>query len=380
MKKWFLTGLALCILMPQAYGVALLAENGDDLSDWTIITGEWESVDGAIVRTGVQQGNHTHALVKSGVIDLTKVTFPVTLTYDLKTESDTGGSGEVWTGIGIGGPAADASNIEDGAVIVAVRDNNGAKGLNFLVGGRQWAQGDANFDWQPDTWYTMRVVLTNPDFAANKVDIEASLHEKGGEAGVYVTGAGIPASGNAFELSQTSISIFSRGSAEGIGGMRSFDNIVLEAANVPGGSVAYQNDGTSVSEFTQVKGVFEVVDGAIVRTDPVAPDTTQGAMLDGVANMEGNDSVSLEYDIKVETITTQGDETWSGIALFAPAADAGNIEDGAVIMTMRDGGAGSDQGRGLHALLGGRAWLSQQPNLFWKADTWYHMSVTVTNA
>jgi len=380
MKKAGLLLLAVGLFLPQAYGVAIVASDGTDISQWVEVDGAWQSVDGAIVRTAEQQSGHTHALVLENAIDMTQVTFPVTLTYDLKSERDSGGSGEVWTGIGIGAPSVGTSNIEDGAIIVAMRDNGGTKGLNFLVGGRQWAQGQGNFDWLPDTWYTMRVVLTNPDFTTNKVDIYATLQEKGGANGVVATMAGVPASGNAFVLSQTALTIFTRGSAAGIGGLRSFDNIVLEAANVPTGSVVYSNDGTSVAGMTDVKGVFEVVDGAIVRTDAVAADTTQGAMLENVVSMVGNQSVSLEYDIKVETLTTKSDETWSGIALFTPAPTAGNIEDGAVIMIIRDGGATSNQGRGLHALLGGRAWLSQTPNLFWKADTWYHMSVTVANA
>ncbi|MDX9753326.1 MAG: hypothetical protein RBU29_05155, partial [bacterium] len=354
MKKLFVLGFALCMLLPQAFGVVLFSSNGEDISNFTLLSGEWSTEQGMIERVGVQEGGKTHGIVLDNVIDMTTVTFPVVLTYDVKVEKDAEGAGEVWTGIGIGAPAPGASNPEDGAIIVALRDNGGSKGLNFLVGGRQWAQGNANFDWQADTWYTMRVALSNPNFGTNQVDITASIVEKGTDVGVVISGQGVPTGGNPYVLTQKALAIFSRGSAEGKGGIRSFDNIVLEAANVAGGAIAYQNDGTSVAEFTQVKGVFEVVDGAIVRTDAVAPDTTQGAMIGGVASMEGNASVSLEYDIKVETITTAGDETWSGIALFTPAPTASNIEDGAVIMTMRDGGLGSDQGRGVHALRGGR--------------------------
>src|SRR5690606_8909521 len=154
------------------------------------------------------------------------------------------GEGEVWTGIGIGSPSADAGNIEDGAVVVALRDNGGNKGLHVLVGGRQWANQTNAFDRQPGTVYTVRVQLSNPNFNTNQVDIDASVHEKGGEDGTTISLDAVPASGNAFVLSQTGLTLFSRSSAEGKGGSRSFDNIVLEAASIPGAMVAYQNDGS----------------------------------------------------------------------------------------------------------------------------------------
>lgn len=377
MFRALLVVLSIVLLIPQANAVAIFGDDGSSVENWTAHSGQWESVDGAIVMNGEQGNGVTFALLSNTAIDYASLTFPITLTYDLKVELDA--PSEIWTAVGLFAPSLSAGNIEDGAVVVALRTGNGGEGLHILVGGRQWISQDLNFDWLPDTWYTMRVVLSNPDFTANKVDIDATIHQKGAEGegiGVGVSLAGAPAGGNAFELGQTGLALYSR---NGNGGVRSFDNIVLEAANVPNGKVVYDNDGTDVSGFTAVQGTFEVVDGAIVRTDPVKADTTQAFILQNVIDYTNASMISLEYDIKVESITTQSSETWSGIGLFTPPATAGNIEDGAVVMAFRDGGVGNTQGRGLHALLGGRAWLERNPNLFWKPDTWYHMSVTVMN-
>lgn len=377
MRRFVLLSLALCVALPQAYGVAVVSENGDDISEWTEVDGDWQAIDGVIVRTAAQEANHTHALVLEDALDMTAVTFPVTLTYALKCETQ--GGGEIWTGIGLAAPDVTASNIEDGAVIIAMRDDNGSLGLMALLGGRAWLQTNANIAWKPDTWYTMRVVLSNPDFAAGKVDIDATLQEVGGADSTSISLAGAP-SGNNFELDQANVAIFTRGSAAGVGGLRSFDNIVVEAANVPGGKVMLANDGTDISGWVQASGTWEVVNGAIVRTSPQSGDVTHALMKENVVSMIQADGVCLEYDVKVESLTTQSDETWTGIGMFAPSPTASNIESGAVVMAFRDGGAGSSQGRGLHVLVGGRAWLLREPNLLWNADTWYHMTITVTNA
>ena len=383
-KRVLILMAGVCMLMPQAFGVAILSLDGSSLNGTIEVDGSWKSVNGAIVRTAVQKANYTHALVIPNALDLTQVTFPVTLTYDLMIETEGAGKGEVWTGIGLCTPPAGASNIEDGAIIVALRDNSGSKGVNFLVGGRQWAQGDKNYEWKAGQWYTIQVVLSNPDFKANKVDISAAVAQKGAAvAGVVITGKGIPVSGNAFVLNQKNIALFTRGSAEGIGGMRSFDNIVVEAVNVNGGKVVFSNDGSSVAGMDVDSGTWESVGGAIVQTGKQVGDKTHALVKSGVINLTGGaEAVSLEYDVKVQSLTTKGDETWTGIGLFTPVKGASNIEDGAVIMTIRDGGnatAATPNARGLHALLGGRAWLyNSVSNLLFKADTWYHMSVTVS--
>lgn len=371
MKKLLFSVLAASFMAVQANAVVVMSSDGSSVDGWTARQGTWESVDGAISMTATDQPNgQTWALTSDTGVDFQSLTYPVTLTYDIKAQNNA--PEEVWTAVGLFAPADGA---ETGSVVCALRAGNGGLGLHVLVGGRQWISQVSNLAWAADTWYTIRVVLNNPNFATNKIDIDATIHEKGGEAGASVSIQGAPVSGGTFELGNTGVTLFSR---NGNGGIRSFDNIVIEAANVPEGNVVYRNDGTDVSGFTAVAGVFESVGGAIVRTDPVRANTTQAFIRQGVVDFAKASAVSLEYDIKVQSLSTTS-ETWSGIGLFTPPSTAGNIEDGAVIMAFRDGGSNATEGRGLHSLVGGRAWALRVPNLFWKPDTWYHISVTVSN-
>lgn len=372
MKKLLFSALAASFIASQASAVVIFSSDGSSVDGWSANNGTWESVDGAISMTSTDQPNgQTWALTSSTAIDYTSLTYPVSLTYDIKAQNNS--PEEVWTAVGLCAPLDGA---ETGSIVAALRAGNGGLGLHILVGGRQWISQTSNLAWKADTWYTIRVVLDNPNFATNQIDITATLSEKGVAAdGAMVSLTQAPASGGTFELGNQGVTLFSR---NGNGGVRSFDNIVIEAANVPSGNIVYRNDGTDISGFTAVSGVFESVGGAIVRTDPVRANTTQAFIKSGVVDFTKASAISLEYDIKVQSLST-GSETWSGIGLFTPPSTAGNIEDGAVIMAFRDGGSNATEGRGLHSLVGGRAWALRVPNLLWKADTWYRVSVTVSN-
>lgn len=378
MKKFLFAVLVVGFMMSQAYGVAVFTENGTSLYKWIQADGQWVVENGAIARVNEQVADHTHGLTIPDAVDLTKLTFPVSLTYDVMVEKEGAGAGEVWSGIGLTTPGA--NDIEQGAVVVALRDNAGKKGVNFLVGGRQWAQGDANYTWKAGQWYTIRVVLENPNFDKGQIGITASINVRGAsEAGFVVSKAVVPADTNSFLLKQTGITLFSRSSKAGLGGKRYYDNIIVEAANVPNGKVVYKNSGTDLTGFkASDTSTWAVVDGAITRTSAQKAGTTHAFVINDIINLKGGaEAVSLEYDVKVEKVATLADETWTGIGLFTPAIGATNIEDGAVIETIRD--AGLNGARGLHSLVGGRAWIdNSSPNLMFKANAWYHMSVTIS--
>lgn len=383
MKKFLFAVLVLSVMMSQAYGVAVFTEDGTSLYKWSQASGQWTVENGAIARVNEPVGGHTDGLTIRDAVDLTKLTFPVSLTYDVMVEKEAAGAGEVWTGIGLTSPVVhNPDDIEGGAIVVALRDDGGKKGVNFLVGGRQWAQGDTNYTWKAGQWYTIRIVLNNPDFDKGLIDIAASINVRGAsEAGFTVSQQGVPTvtrtADKIFNLKQTSITLYSRSGANGLGGKRYFDNIIVEAANVPDGKVIYKNDGTDLTGFkaSETTSTWAVVDGAITRTSAQKGGTTHCFYLPEVINLKGGaEAVSLEYDVKVEKLATKADETWTGIGLFSPAAGG---EGGAVIETIRDSGLGG--ARGLHSLVGGRAWIdNSSPNLMFKANAWYHMSVTVS--
>lgn len=236
MKRLLLLGVAVYLVLPQAYAGDILNEDGSDISEWVVggSAATWASVDGAIVRTSPQAGDATHALVLLNALDLTRVLTPVTLSYDVKAQFRSGGngvSGEIWTGVGLCAPDDGG---EADAIIFALRDDDGPAGLMSLVGGRCWDLTPANIDWQADTWYTITATLDNPDFAIGKIDVDTRIEQKGGGASAALVVPQSP-SCNTYNLEQTAVCLYTRGSAADVGGLRSFDNITITAAGMKSG-------------------------------------------------------------------------------------------------------------------------------------------------